>query len=224
MNELMQAIGPSTFLWPVAALGFLSVAIAVERFLYLIFRASLSANAFMASVQKLVMAGQIDQAMVLCLNAPEAPVANVVRAALLHADASREDLHLAVDQAAAEAVPAVQLRLGWLTTFANVATLFGLLGTIVGLMQSFEAVSHAEASQRQELLAGGISLAMQTTASGIAVAIPALLAYSFLAQRANGVLDDVERCGLKMEMLLLSRQQTLREGRSASPPAAAEAE
>ena len=204
MNDLIAAIGPSTFLWPVALLGVLSLAIAIERFYFLRFRASLPTDPFMSAIQKLVMAGQIDAAIVMCINAPKALVANVVRAALLAADADREDLRLAIDQSTAEAVPVAQLRLGWLTSLANVATLMGLLGTIVGLMQSFAAVSHADPSQRQTLLAGGIALAMRTTASGIAVAIPSLLAYAYLAQRANTLLDDVDRCGMKMEMLLVS--------------------
>lgn len=211
MNDLLAAIGPSTFLWPVAVLGVLALAIAVERFFFLRFRAALATTSFMASIQKLVMAGQIDAALALCINAPQAPVANVVRAALLAADADREDLRLAIEQSGAEAVPVASVRLGWLTSLANVATLMGLLGTIIGLMQSFDAVSHADPSQRQALLAGGIALAMRTTASGIAVAIPSLLAYAYLAQRANTLLDDVDRCGMKMEMLLTSRKRA-REG------------
>jgi biopolymer transport protein ExbB/TolQ len=143
----------------------------------------------------------------LCLGHPQAPVANTIRQALLHLDAPRDELTLAVEQSAADAVPQAQLRIGYLATIANVATLFGLLGTIVGLMQSFDAVSHAEPSQRQALLAGGIALAMRTTAGGIAVAIPCLLAYSYLAQRANGILDDVDRAGMRMVMLLLSRRK-----------------
>jgi biopolymer transport protein ExbB/TolQ len=126
-------------------------------------------------------------------------------------DTEREDLRLAIEQATAEASAVAQVRLGWLTALANVATLMGLLGTIIGLMQSFDAVSHADPSQRQALLAGGIALAMRTTASGIAVAIPSLLAYAYLAQRSNALLDDVDRCGMRVEMLLVSRQRTRTE-------------
>jgi biopolymer transport protein ExbB len=207
MTNLVQAIGPSTFLWPVGILGLVAMAIALERFFFLRFRATVPTNAFMAQIQKLVLGHGIDRAVVLCLNEPQAPVANTIRAALLHVDAPREDLTLAVEQAAADAVPTVQLRIGWLATIANVTTLFGLLGTIVGLMQSFDAVSHAEPADRQALLAGGIALAMRTTAGGIAVAIPCLMAYSYLAQRANAILDDVDRSGMKIVMLLLSHRK-----------------
>ena len=207
MNGFLQSIGPSAFLWPVGILGIIALAIALERFFFLRFRATVATDDFLAEVQKLVLSGTIDPAIRLCLGQPQAPVANAIRAALLHADAPRDDLVLAVEQAAADAVPKVQLRIGYLATVANVATLLGLLGTIVGLMQSFDAVSHAEPAQRQALLAGGIALAMRTTAGGIAVAIPCLLAYSYLAQRANAILDDVDRAGMRLVMLLLSRRK-----------------
>ena len=100
---------------------------------------------------------------------------------------------LAVEQASLDAVPLVQRRLGWLATFANVATLFGLLGTILGLIQSFEAVSTADPEDKQALLASGIALAMRATAAGLTVAIPSLLLHSWLVQRANALLDDVDR-------------------------------
>ena len=207
MNGFLQSIGPSAFLWPVGILGIIALAIALERFFFLRLRATVATDDFLAEVQKLVLSNTIDPAIRLCLGHPQAPVANAIRAALLHLDAPREELTLAVEQAAADAVPRVQLRIGYLATVANVATLLGLLGTIVGLMQSFDAVSHAEPAQRQALLAGGIALAMRTTAGGIAVAIPCLLAYSYLAQRANAILDDVDRAGMRLVMLLLSRRK-----------------
>jgi biopolymer transport protein ExbB len=207
MNGFLQSIGPSSFLWPVGILGIIALAIALERFFFLRLRATVATDDFLAEVQKLVLSGTIDPAIRLCLGNPQAPVANTIRAALLHVDASREDLVLAVEQAAADAVPRVQLRIGYLATIANVATLMGLLGTIVGLIQSFDAVSHAEPAQRQALLAGGIALAMRTTAGGIFVAIPCLLAYSYLAQAANAILDDVDRAGMRIVMLLVSRRK-----------------
>jgi len=173
MNGFLQSIGPSAFLWPVGILGIIALAIALERFFFLRFRATVATDDFLAEVQKLVLSGTIDPAIRLCLGQPQAPVANAIRAA----------------------------------TIANVATLLGLLGTIVGLMQSFDAVSHAEPAQRQALLAGGIALAMRTTAGGITVAIPCLLSYSYLAQRANSILDDVDRAGMRLVMLLVSRRK-----------------
>ena len=79
----------------------------------------------------------------------------------------------------------VSQRIGYLAMIANVATLFGLLGTIGGLISSFEAVASADAATKQSLLASGISVSMNATMLGLAVAIPAMIAFSILNSRAR---------------------------------------
>jgi biopolymer transport protein ExbB len=201
------------FLWPVGAAGLIALGIALERFYYLFVRAGLAPGPFMAEIQKLVLAGRIDRALAHCASAPNAPLAKVVRAALQSADAPREDLELAVDQAALDAAPTVQSRLGYLATIANVVTLIGLLGTISGLITSFAAVADADPEQKQSMLAAGIATAMYATAGGLTVAIPTLVAYAILVARSNAILDDCDRFGAKMVMLLGARKR-------GEPPAA----
>lgn len=201
---MFELMGHSFFMWPIAFCGLVALAIAAERLFYLYFRAGIHADSFVAKIQVLVLAGDIDGAVRLCASEPWAPVSRVARAALLHINADRADLELAVDQASLDAAPLVQRRVGYLATAANVATLFGLLGTIVGLIASFEAVSKADPAEKQAMLAAGISTAMHATASGIAVAIPALIAYAVLAQRSNALLDDVDRVGARMMLLVRS--------------------
>lgn len=85
---------------------------------------------------------------------------------------------------------------------ANVATLLGLLGTILGLIQSFEAVGNASAQQRSALLAAGISTAMNATMLGLAVAIPCMVAFSLLVNKSNKLNAEVERAAVRvMEMI-----------------------
>lgn len=199
MTDLM---GHSLFMWPILLCGLLSFGLILERSLYLFLRAGVSADEFGAKLQREILAGNMDGAMRLCSAEPWAPVARVARAALLHAHADRADLELAVEQATLDAAPMVQKRVAYLATIANVATLFGLLGTIVGLIGSFDAVSHADLSEKQTLLAKGISTAMFATAGGITVAIPSLIAYSLLVQRSNALLDDMDRIAARMVLLL----------------------
>lgn len=212
MQFLKDAFSHSIFLYPVTVCGLVAIAITLEHLFYLVFFARLPVNAFMADVQRLVLANELDKAVHLCLSAPRAPLANVVKAALRHADADRETVQMAVEQATLDAVPALQGRAGYLATIANVVTLFGLLGTIVGLIQSFDAVSKASPEDKQTMLSAGIALAMYTTAGGIAVAIPTLLAHAFLVHRANRILDDVDRSALRVMLLLDTRK------RAAAPP------
>jgi biopolymer transport protein ExbB/TolQ len=182
----------------------------LEHLFYLLFFARLPVNAFMADIQRLVLANELDKAIHLCLSAPRAPLANVVKAALRNADGDRDTVQLAVEQATLDAVPTLQGRTGYLATIANVVTLLGLLGTIVGLIQSFDAVSKANPEDKQTMLSAGIALAMYTTAGGIAVAIPTLIAHSFLVHQANRILDDVDRSALRV-LLLLSTRNTRRD-------------
>jgi biopolymer transport protein ExbB len=207
MEALFGIMSHSIFLWPVAGCAIVAGLITLERLYFLLVHASIAAAPFMAQVQREVLAGNLDAAIRICASAPRAPLANVVKAALRNAEGDREEITLAVEQATLDAVPAVQKRVGYLAMLANVVTLIGLLGTIVGLIQSFDAVSQATTEEKQTLLSKGISLAMYTTAGGISVAIPTLMAYSVLVQRGNAILDDVERHGMRVVMLLLARKK-----------------
>jgi biopolymer transport protein ExbB/TolQ len=100
---------------------------------------------------------------------------------------------------------------------ANVATLLGLLGTIHGLIQSFQAVSFADPSQKQTLLAQGISTSMNTTALGLFVAIPVMIVFSILHSRQNKLLEEVEEIGAKTVDLLISRNYEAFDEKSAFP-------
>lgn len=207
MEWIKDLYSHSVFLYPVTLCAVIALAIALERLYYLLFWATISPEPFFREVQRLVLAGQIDKAIQFSSAEPKAPLANVVKAALLHAHSDKEDLALAVEQAALDAIPAVQKRTGYLAMLANVVTLLGLLGTIVGLIDSFAAVSKADPEEKQNMLAAGIAMAMYTTAGGISVAIPCLVTYSILVQRGNAILDDVERYGTRILLLLRARKQ-----------------
>jgi biopolymer transport protein ExbB/TolQ len=204
---MLDLMNHSLFLWPVLVCALLAATIAVERTFFLWFRASLDTDALLGELQRHLADHQVDAALRHCLAEPHAPAAHVAKAALLAADGTREDIELAVDAAILDAAPTLHRRIGYLSMFANVVTLFGLLGTIVGLIQSFAAVADADPQNKQTLLAEGISLAMYTTAGGISAAIPTLVWYAVLVQKGNAILDDVERVGARVTMLLTSRKR-----------------
>jgi biopolymer transport protein ExbB len=213
MNSIFEILSHSIFLYPVAVCGLVAATIAVERLYYLYMRATVAAAPFYAEVQRRVLEGNLDAAVRYTRAEPRSPLANALHAALLHAHQPDEDVALAIESAMLDAIPAIQRRVGYLATLANVATLIGLLGTIVGLIRSFEAVTSASLEEKQTLLAGGIAMAMYTTAGGIGVAIPSLLAYSMLVQRGNRLLDEAEQYGMRLRMLLRAR----RAGESLAP-------
>jgi biopolymer transport protein ExbB/TolQ len=115
-----------------------------------------------------------------------------------------------------EALPAIETRTGYLATFANIATLLGLLGTIIGLISAFSAVAQADASEKAALLSASISVAMNTTAFGLVVAIPLLLAHSYLQSRTVAITESLSIAMVKF-LNHIERRHTFAQ------PAAAEA-
>jgi biopolymer transport protein ExbB/TolQ len=104
-----------------------------------------------------------------------------------------------------EATAAIQKRTSFLATIANVATLLGLLGTIAGLIASFEAVGHADPQQKSALLAAGISTAMNATMMGLGVAIPCMVAFSFLMNSTNRLIGDIDQAAIRVMDILKQR-------------------
>lgn len=192
---------------PILVVAVIALAIAFERLFYILFRANINSAAFMASVQKLIMANNIDRAIKLCNAEPHAALPRVVKAGLTRANRNEKDIENAIDEAILEVGPKVNKRTNYLAMLANVATLLGLLGTIWGLIEAFKAVATAPPELKQTMLAGGISMAMYTTAGGLMVAIPVLLIHAIVLNRSNKILDDVDYYGLKVVNLLAARRR-----------------
>ena len=103
-----------------------------------------------------------------------------------------------MDEAALAEMPRIEARTGFLVMFSNVATLLGLLGTIIGLIRSFAAVANSSAAEKATELARGISEAMNCTAFGLIVAIPALLIYAGLKAREHQLVDDINESAVTL--------------------------
>jgi biopolymer transport protein ExbB/TolQ len=161
----------------------------------------------MAQIQKLVMANNIDRAIKLCNAAPSAALPRVIKAGLTRANKGPDEIQNAVEEATLEIVPIVTKRTTVLQQIANIATLLGLLGTILGLIAAFEALKNPNipADQRQSMLAGGIAMAMNTTAFGLIVAIPCLIFQVFLTSVTKKIIDEIDQYSVKLENLLVSR-------------------
>jgi len=200
------------FMWPIMGTAIFALAIAFERLYYVLFRANINGTAFMAQIQKLIMANNIDRAIKLCNAEPNAALPRVLKAGLTRANRSEVEIQNAVDEAVLEVFPALNKRSAYLPMLANVATLTGLLGTIQGLILAFEAVAHASAETKQTMLAAGISTAMFTTASGLVVAIPTLVLHSIVSNRTTKIMDEIDQFALKTVNLLGARRRgTLKE-------------
>lgn len=193
--------------WMIAILiiSILSLAIMIERFIFLFFRYNINAEAFMQNIRKLVMAGNVDRAIKMCNASPTAAVPRVVKAGLMRANKGEVAIQNAIEEARLDVEPEVRKRTGALLVLANVATLLGLLGTIAGLILAFDALADAPEEERQNLLASGISVAMYTTAFGLIVAIPTLLGHLVLSGFTRKIIDEVDHYSVALEDLLVTQ-------------------
>jgi len=193
------------FMHPIAVVCALAVAIAVERFIFLFFKYNINANQFMAQIQKLVMANNIDRAIKLCNAAPEAALPKVIKAGLTRANKGEIEIANAIEEATLEVIPNITKRTPTLQQVANIATLLGLLGTIIGLIEAFDAVAKAPPDQKTAMLTASIAIAMNTTAFGLIVAIPTLGVFIFLNNTVKKIIDEIDQYSVKLQNLLVSR-------------------
>jgi biopolymer transport protein ExbB/TolQ len=117
----------------------------------------------------------------------------------------REEIEYAMEEGLLDAMPRLEKRTQYLATLANVSTLLGLLGTIIGLIAAFTAVASADPAQKASLLSQSISVAMNTTAFGLIAAIPLLLIHSILQTKTNEIVDSFEMAGIKVMNIISDR-------------------
>jgi len=198
----MQRGGP--LMWLILFCSVVAVAIFAERLLYF-HRASIHVGEFLRGLANLIERRNIAEALQECAGAP-GPVARVLHAALLRHDESRAELREIVQEAGQLEVPKLERNLAVLSTIAFVTPLIGLLGTIVGLIEAFVAISTHNGYASSTDISSGVYQSLLTTAAGLAVAIPTSVAYSYLSSRVNSFLHDMERAGVEIVHLLTEKR------------------
>jgi biopolymer transport protein ExbB/TolQ len=185
------------FMYPIALVMAVGVAVAVERYIYLS-RATSTNRRMWDQLMPALQSGKFPQAMSITAKS-EVAICKILNYGLMRVKSARrrEDIEMAMEEGLMEVVPRLERRTHYLSSFANVATLLGLLGTIIGLIQAFTAVAHAGAAEKAEILASSISVAMNTTAFGLIVAIPLLLVYSVLQSKTTQIVDSLEMAAVK---------------------------
>lgn len=168
----------------------LGLAIIVERIISIRFKNRIDTETFVNKVIELVKNGNANRAIEYCTRS-NAALPKIAKAGLKELNSSSADIQNAMELAAMAEIPKLEKRTNYLSMIANVATLLGLLGTIMGLISSFAAVAHADAADKATLLSAGISLAMNTTAFGIIAAIPCLIGYTYLVEKTNELIDEI---------------------------------
>ena len=194
-----------THLLPIIAVGAFSLAIIIERVMALYWKFPIDNHAFVNEIKQKILTNDIAGAIQHCSNQGNALSAKVAKSGLLRASRDNKQIQAAIEIIAHESVGAVRKRIAYLAMLANIATLFGLLGTIMGLIKAFGAVANVDAATKSVMLADGISTSMNATATGLAVAIPTMIAFSVLQSKANRLTEDVENAAMVTMDLLGTR-------------------
>lgn len=203
------------FMYPIAIVLTFGLAIALERYLFLT-KAKITNRRAYDSLMPLLKKNEYKNALNLTKTL-KAPVANIIAAGLFRTTQSprREDVEYAMEESVMDALPPLEKRTQYLATLANVATLLGLLGTIIGLIAAFTAVANADPSEKASLLSQSISVAMNTTAFGLITAIPLLLIHALLQTKTTEIVDSFEMAGVKFMNILSSARPAPTNNRSA---------
>jgi len=168
----------------------IAAAILIERFIAVAVKNRIDTTTFVNRVMELIQSGSISSAIEYC-SMSNAALPRITRAGLQEFDKTPTDIQQAFELAAMSEIPKLEKRTQYLAMIANVATLLGLLGTIMGLITAFQSITDVEATQKAALLSRGISMAMNTTAFGLIVAIPCLMGYSYLQEKTNLLIDEI---------------------------------
>jgi biopolymer transport protein ExbB/TolQ len=198
------------FIYPSILIMALGLAVAIERFIFLA-RARADNRKLWDKMLPLLQGGKFDKVQSLA-GSGDVAIGKIVNYGLerLRTPHRREDVDMAMEEGMMEIVPRLEKRTHYIATFANVITLVGLLGTIIGLIKAFTAVANVNPAEKAELLAASISIAMNNTAFALMVAIPFLLIHAFLQARATEIVDSLEAA--KISFLNLT-QRMLPEAR-----------
>jgi len=196
------------FMYPIMLVMAVGLAVAVERYLYL--SRSRAVNRKMWNeLMPVLQSGKYQQAMSAVAKS-DTPICKILNYGLSRVRNARrrEDIEMAMEEGLMEIIPRLEKRTHYLASFANIATLLGLLGTIIGLIQAFTAVANANPAEKAELLSSSISVAMNTTAFGLIVAIPLLLVYSVLQSKTTEIVDSLEMASVKFLNMVTERTKT----------------
>lgn len=198
MNSVItffQQGGP--FMYPIALALVIGLALAIERWIFLTAAKSSNRRTF---DRILPMLRKKDYGAVIELaRSSKAPIGRIVASgvARMQQTPRRDEIEYAMEEGVMEAVPRLEKRTPYLATLANISTLLGLLGTIMGLIAAFTAVANADPAEKASLLSNSISVAMNTTAFGLMAAIPLLLLHATLQNKTTEIVDSLEMAGVK---------------------------
>jgi len=185
------------FMYPILLVFAGGMAISLERWIQLN-RVREANKKMWDSLYPVLAKGEFDKAREMA-NKDKSSMAQMLGMGLARQGAvrRREDIEIAMEESMMEIIPQLERRTPYVALLSNIATLLGLLGTIMGLIEAFTAVANANPAEKADLLSASISVAMNTTAFGLMSAIPLLLFHAKLTSTTGQIVDSLEMASVK---------------------------
>ncbi|MDH5567869.1 MAG: MotA/TolQ/ExbB proton channel family protein [Myxococcales bacterium] len=185
------------FMYPILIVFAVGAAIAVERYVTLTMVTHKNQSVW-SEIQPALVSGDFDKAREMTSN-DDSTISQLLSMGLARQGAvrRREDIEIAMEESMMEIIPQLEKRTPYVALASSIATLLGLLGTIMGLIQAFTAVANANPAEKADLLSASISVAMNTTAFGLMVAIPLLITNTVLTAKTGEIIDSLEMASVK---------------------------
>lgn len=193
---------------PIGVCSIVALAIVIERF-WSLRRASIDTREFMDTMRQVLRQNRMQEAVEIC-DEVDVPIARILRAGILKYNRTKEDIREAIEDAGHLEIPRLERYLSALATCANIAPLLGLLGTVAGMIKAFAQIQALKGQVNPSDLAEGISNALVTTAAGLSVAIPTLIAYNYFVTRVENMILEMEISSSEL-IELLTRHRGERE-------------
>ncbi|MBW2589199.1 MAG: MotA/TolQ/ExbB proton channel family protein [Deltaproteobacteria bacterium] len=186
-----------TFMYPILLVFAIGLAISIERFIHLA-RISSGNQKMWKQLYPILRKGDFEKARQMA-NKDKSTIAQMLGMGLARQGAvrRRDDIEIAMEESMMEIIPQLEKRTPYVSLLSNIATLLGLLGTIMGLIEAFTAVANANPAEKADLLSASISVAMNTTAFGLMSAIPLLLFHAKLTSTTGEIVDNLEMASIK---------------------------
>ena len=194
VSELLTHGGAVLYL--ILLVSAVAVVVFIERFLHC-HRAQINSTEFLNGVRTVLKRENVVEALSIC-DATPGPVARLVKTAILNRDHGRERVREALEEAGLAEVPRLEEKLNLLATIAQLAPLLGLLGTVLGFIDTFSLMKDAGLHAHVSDLSNGIWKALVCAAAGLGVAIPAHAGYNYLVSRVNSIVLDMERAATEI--------------------------
>ena len=194
------------FMYPIAIVAVAGIAIAVERWVYLTL-VSQRNRSLWRDLAPLLGQGNFKQAVALTSSSDSA-IGQILNYGLARVQGARrrDDIEKAMEESMMEILPRLEKRTHYLATFANLATLLGLLGTVIGLINAFGAVATVNPAEKANLLSASISVAMNCTAFGLMTAVPLLVLHAVLQTKTTELIDSLEMASVKFLNSIVERR------------------